>query len=193
MAVPIHTNNKPTWTSFIAKKCKEQPFVPIGCLATVGALLGATYHLRKGNRNKFNQFLRLRVYAQGLTVVALMVYGGVAFTKDQQQTNYIKSQIALGDLPPDTYWPGRLDVPKPLPGSAPPRERTEVPTALPETLSTAVDAPPSLTKDNTEGTAGAYPLRKQDRMKVSDFAKRLKEAEQLHKEEEAVRKAAKGE
>ncbi|WWC66595.1 uncharacterized protein I206_100498 [Kwoniella pini CBS 10737] len=203
MSIPVQSSNKVSFTDFIVKKCKEQPFVPIGCLATVGALLGATYHLRKGNRNKFNQFLRLRVYAQGATVVALMIYGGVAFTNDQQQANYIRNRIALGEIPADTYYPGRRDVPRPPkestipfefptdPSPAPPKVQTDIPTSLPESLSTAVDAPPSLSKDNSTGTGGGYPLRKEERMKVSDFAKRLREAEQLHKEEEAVKSARK--
>ncbi|WVQ97118.1 hypothetical protein IAU59_004228 [Kwoniella sp. CBS 9459] len=205
MSIPVQTGNKTSFTQFIARKCKEQPFVPIGCIATVGALLGATYHLRKGNRNRFNQFLRWRVYAQGLTVVALMVYGGVAFTNDQQQANYIKNRIALGEVPADTYYPGRRDVPRPpkgseldlttLPPAPPPREATFVPTSLPESISTAVDAPPSLSREgeSSTGPGGAYPARKEDRMKISDFARRLKEAEQLHKEEEAVKRATKGE
>ncbi|WWC86059.1 uncharacterized protein L201_000930 [Kwoniella dendrophila CBS 6074] len=207
MSIPVQSGSKVSFTDFIARKCKEQPFVPIGCIATVGALLGASYHLRKGNRNQFNKYLRLRVYAQGATVVALMIYGGVAFTNDQQQANYIKNRIALGELPKDTYYPGRKDVPKPpkdtsLPFNIPhdeqpsipntfPRIEDEIPTSLPESLSTAVDAPPSLSKDNTQGTGNAYPLRKEERMKISDFARRLKEAEQLHKEEEAVKKATK--
>ncbi|WVQ62401.1 uncharacterized protein L199_000541 [Kwoniella botswanensis] len=201
MSIPVQSTNKVSFTDFITRKCKEQPFVPIGCLATVGALLGATYHLRKGNRNKFNQFLRLRVYAQGATVIALMIYGGVAFTNDQQQANYIKNRIALGEIPADTYYPGRLDVPKPpknasssrftIPENAPPKIETDFPTSLPESLSTAVDAPPSLSKEgeSSAGPGGAYPLRKEERMKVSDFARRLKEAEQLHKEEEAAKRA----
>nr|XP_018999718.1 uncharacterized protein I203_07603 [Kwoniella mangroviensis CBS 8507]OCF63179.1 hypothetical protein I203_07603 [Kwoniella mangroviensis CBS 8507] len=180
MSIPVQSTNKVSFTDFITKKCKEQPFVPIGCLATVGALLGATYHLRKGNRNKFNQFLRLRVYAQGATVIALMIYG---------------------EIPADTYYPGRLDVPKPpknasssrftIPDNAPPKTETDFPTSLPESLSTAVDAPPSLSREgeSSTGPGGAYPLRKEERMKVSDFARRLKEAEQLHKEEEAAKRA----
>lgn len=34
--------------------------------------------------------------AQGATVVAMVVYGSVALTREQQQKHYIKSQVILG-------------------------------------------------------------------------------------------------
>lgn len=43
-----------------------------GCLATVAALLGASSALQKGNRTQFNMFLRYRVAAQGLTLIAAL-------------------------------------------------------------------------------------------------------------------------
>ena len=43
-----------------------------GCLATVVALVAASSALQKGNRAQFNKMLRLRVAAQGLTVVAAL-------------------------------------------------------------------------------------------------------------------------
>ncbi|CAO1636642.1 unnamed protein product [Jaminaea pallidilutea] len=52
------------------RKLKEQPLVPLGSLATCGALVVASYQLRKGNRATFNRALRWRIYFQGLTVVA---------------------------------------------------------------------------------------------------------------------------
>ena len=41
-----------------------------GILATVIALGGATRHLQQGNRTQFNKWLRYRVAAQGVTVIA---------------------------------------------------------------------------------------------------------------------------
>ncbi|PWN26543.1 hypothetical protein BDZ90DRAFT_208386, partial [Jaminaea rosea] len=52
------------------RKLKKEPLVPIGCLLTCGALIVASNHLRKGNRDAFNRSLRWRIYFQGLTVVA---------------------------------------------------------------------------------------------------------------------------
>ncbi|KWU46206.1 hypothetical protein RHOSPDRAFT_32202 [Rhodotorula sp. JG-1b] len=60
-----------TWAKF-SRKFKEEPLVPLGCLATVAALLGASSALQKGNRTQFNMFLRYRVAAQGLTLVAAL-------------------------------------------------------------------------------------------------------------------------
>ncbi|TXT07143.1 hypothetical protein VHUM_03313 [Vanrija humicola] len=47
--------------------------VPLGAIATTAALLGASASLRSGNRKQFQNFLRLRVAAQGVTVVAMVV------------------------------------------------------------------------------------------------------------------------
>ena len=80
-----------TWDRF-SRKFIEEPFVPIGSsrprsraaraiadlpscagiLATCIALGGATSALQKGNRTQFNKFLRYRVAAQGVTVVAAL-------------------------------------------------------------------------------------------------------------------------
>jgi hypothetical protein len=43
------------------EKCKKNPLVPIGAVATTAALLGATASLRSGNRASFQKYLRLRV------------------------------------------------------------------------------------------------------------------------------------
>ena len=43
-----------------------------GALATVGALIVASVKLRRGESQKFNYWLRMRVAAQGLTIVALV-------------------------------------------------------------------------------------------------------------------------
>ncbi|CAO1629314.1 unnamed protein product [Sympodiomycopsis kandeliae] len=54
------------------RKFKQQPLVPAGCLLTCGALIVASHHLRKGNREQLNRALRWRIYFQGITVVAAM-------------------------------------------------------------------------------------------------------------------------
>lgn len=43
-----------------------------GCLLTCAALVVATHHLRKGNREKLNQAFRWRIYFQGITVVGAL-------------------------------------------------------------------------------------------------------------------------
>ncbi|KAN0066318.1 Respiratory supercomplex factor 1, mitochondrial [Thecaphora frezii] len=51
------------------RKLKQEPLVPIGSLLTCAALIVASNHLRKGNRNQFQKALRWRVGFQGLTIL----------------------------------------------------------------------------------------------------------------------------
>ncbi|XP_055390162.1 HIG1 domain family member 2A, mitochondrial [Condylostylus longicornis] len=60
------------------RKMKENPLVPIGCLATAGALTFGLYSFRKGDRRMSQVMMRTRILAQGFTVLALI--GGVAFS-----------------------------------------------------------------------------------------------------------------
>ena len=103
--------------------------------------------------------------AQGLTVAAMVIYGSVAITREQQQAHYIKTQKTLGDLPADTVVPeasGRIGSPtKDFDLNRPQK-----------TASTAVQVESEETDNGIQ-----YPLAKKDRMRASDFAKRLREAE----------------
>ncbi|KAG9287004.1 hypothetical protein G9A89_022968 [Geosiphon pyriformis] len=56
----------------IKRKCIENPFVPAGMLLTTFAILGATVGMQRGNSRMFQNMLRLRVAAQGATVIALV-------------------------------------------------------------------------------------------------------------------------
>ncbi|KAG6876095.1 hypothetical protein C0992_000971 [Termitomyces sp. T32_za158] len=62
-----------TYQEKATRKFKENPWVPLGALATVGALVVATVKMRRGQSQSFNQWLRVRVAAQGLTIVAICV------------------------------------------------------------------------------------------------------------------------
>lgn len=53
------------------RKFKEQPLVPIGTLLTCGALVMATVKMRQGNSQSLNNWLRVRVIAQGATIAAV--------------------------------------------------------------------------------------------------------------------------
>lgn len=53
------------------RKFKEQPLVPIGTLMTCGALIMATVKMRQGNSQSLNNWLRVRVIAQGATIAAV--------------------------------------------------------------------------------------------------------------------------
>ncbi|KAG5644028.1 hypothetical protein DXG03_009243 [Asterophora parasitica] len=61
-----------TYREKASRKFKENPWVPLGSLATVGALVVAMVKMRRGQSHSFNQWLRVRVAAQSLTIVAIV-------------------------------------------------------------------------------------------------------------------------
>ncbi|KAL1914980.1 uncharacterized protein VTP21DRAFT_7685 [Calcarisporiella thermophila] len=67
----------------IKRKSKQEPIVPIGIGVTVFALVAATIALRQGNREHANRMMRLRVLAQGATVLAAV--GGSLYMGAQKK------------------------------------------------------------------------------------------------------------
>ncbi|KAG5887747.1 hypothetical protein JTB14_034085 [Gonioctena quinquepunctata] len=67
-ALPIETI-----TSKFMRKFKENPFVPIGCVATTFALGYGLWCLRTGQRKMSQYMMRTRIVAQGFTVLAMVV------------------------------------------------------------------------------------------------------------------------
>ncbi|OJA21248.1 hypothetical protein AZE42_02522 [Rhizopogon vesiculosus] len=61
------------------RKFKEQPLVPIGTLITCGALIMAMVKMRRGDSQSLNNWLRVRVIAQGATIAAVCA-GTYAFS-----------------------------------------------------------------------------------------------------------------
>lgn len=59
--------------------CKQQPLVPLGTLATTGAVLLAVLNVKNGNKRKAQIWFRWRVALQGFTLIALVagsyIYG----------------------------------------------------------------------------------------------------------------------
>ncbi|KAG1847852.1 hypoxia induced protein conserved region-domain-containing protein [Suillus subalutaceus] len=53
------------------RKFREQPLVPIGTLVTCGALIMAAVKMRRGDSQSLNNWLRVRVIAQGATIAAV--------------------------------------------------------------------------------------------------------------------------
>ncbi|CAO1392372.1 unnamed protein product [Diamesa serratosioi] len=62
------------------RKIKENPMVPIGCLATAGALTFGLYSFKQGERQMSQYMMRARILAQGFTVVALIVGVGLSLS-----------------------------------------------------------------------------------------------------------------
>ncbi|KAM3867074.1 HIG1 domain family member 2A, mitochondrial [Diretmus argenteus] len=70
---PSPRRKEETFREKFVRKNKENPFILIGCLGTAGALM---YGLRSFNQGKTRQsqlMMRGRIFAQGFTVVALIV------------------------------------------------------------------------------------------------------------------------
>ncbi|TNN37998.1 HIG1 domain family member 2A [Liparis tanakae] len=73
-----------TFKEKFLRKTKENPFVPIGCLGTAGALV---YGLRAFNQGKTRQsqlMMRGRIFAQGFTVVAIIAGVFITAMKPKQ-------------------------------------------------------------------------------------------------------------
>jgi len=73
-----------TWSAKFSRKIKENPWVPIGCLATCGALAMSAAKLRAGKSSDMNFWLRARVVLQGLTLVALLA-GSMSIQKIRKE------------------------------------------------------------------------------------------------------------
>ncbi|KAI5705638.1 HIG1 domain family member 2A, mitochondrial isoform X2 [Diaphorina citri] len=70
-----------TGTEKLIRKFKENPLVPIGCVATSAALGVGLYSMKLGDRRLSQMMMRTRVVAQGFTVLALT--GGLIYTAYQ--------------------------------------------------------------------------------------------------------------
>jgi len=102
-------------------KCKQQPFVPIGAVVTVWALLGAVREFKRGNSQNVNRYLRFRVVAQGATVAAMLIGSfvyekAIVEQKEQEKAAERDRMLRILDaLPPSSESPS---VPSPVPPPA---------------------------------------------------------------------------
>ncbi|XP_022607784.1 HIG1 domain family member 2A, mitochondrial [Seriola dumerili] len=62
-----------TFKEKLMRKTKQNPFVPIGCLATAGALIYGLRAFQQGKTHQSQLLMRGRIAAQGFTIVALLV------------------------------------------------------------------------------------------------------------------------
>ncbi|XP_077294971.1 HIG1 domain family member 1A, mitochondrial [Arctopsyche grandis] len=68
--------------SLLMRRFKENPFVPIGCIFTACVLTYGIYSFSKGRSKMSQKMMRLRIVAQGATLVALV--GGVMMGAGQK-------------------------------------------------------------------------------------------------------------
>jgi len=80
------------WQKF-SRRLKEEPLIPLGCVLTCWALLGATRSIRSGDHNRTNRMFRARIYAQGFTIVA-MVAGSMYWQKDRDKRKEFEGVLA---------------------------------------------------------------------------------------------------
>ncbi|KIW98693.1 uncharacterized protein Z519_00354 [Cladophialophora bantiana CBS 173.52] len=64
------------------RKLRQEPLIPLGCVATCYALYMATKSIRAGDHHQTNRMFRARIYAQGFTLLA--VVAGSIFYKDER-------------------------------------------------------------------------------------------------------------
>ncbi|CAI8510568.1 unnamed protein product [Pichia kudriavzevii] len=75
-------------------RSKQQPLVPLGCLATTAAVIMAAKGVRTGNAPKAQFWFRWRVGLQGLTLVAL-VFGSLYYDQRIAGAKKTEEELAL--------------------------------------------------------------------------------------------------
>ncbi|GAB1598672.1 HIG1 domain family member 2A, mitochondrial-like [Argonauta hians] len=68
----------------LVRKTKENPAVPFGLALTSFALSYGIWQMRTGNQRKSQLMMRLRIFGQGFTVVAILA--GVLYSARQKKT-----------------------------------------------------------------------------------------------------------
>ncbi|KAJ8247163.1 hypothetical protein GJAV_G00259480 [Gymnothorax javanicus] len=81
---PLSRSKEEGFKDKFIRKTKENPFVPIGCLGTAGALTYGLIAFKQGKTRQSQLLMRARILAQGFTVLAIVV-GVVATTLKPKQ------------------------------------------------------------------------------------------------------------
>ncbi|KAI4893545.1 hypothetical protein NFI96_034347, partial [Prochilodus magdalenae] len=81
---PLPRAREESFQDKFIRKTKENPFVPIGCLGTAGALMYGLRAFKQGKTRQSQMLMRTRIFAQGFTVVAIIVGVAAAALKPKQ-------------------------------------------------------------------------------------------------------------
>ncbi|KAG9240451.1 hypoxia induced protein conserved region-domain-containing protein [Calycina marina] len=68
----------------ITRRLKEEPLIPLGCILTAAALIGASKSIRAGDHNRAQRMFRARIVAQGFTLVAMLA-GSAYWQSDREK------------------------------------------------------------------------------------------------------------
>ncbi|OJD29493.1 mitochondrial hypoxia responsive domain containing protein [Diplodia corticola] len=68
----------------LTRRLREEPLIPLGCLLTCWALIGASRAMKAGDHHQTNRMFRRRIYAQGFTIVA-MAAGSMYWSEDRER------------------------------------------------------------------------------------------------------------
>lgn len=86
-----------TFFGKLSAKMREDPLVPVGCIATAGILIGGLYTMWSNNPSLSQRFMRARLVAQGATVVVLctggvMMGNGLAPKRETFEDKFLKER-----------------------------------------------------------------------------------------------------
>ncbi|RDW93887.1 respiratory supercomplex assembly factor RCF1 [Aspergillus mulundensis] len=76
------------------RRFKEEPWVPVGCAATSYALWRAYRSMKAGDSVEMNRMFRARIYAQGLTLFAV-VAGGMYYRTERTQRREFEQALEV--------------------------------------------------------------------------------------------------
>ncbi|KAL4910939.1 hypothetical protein BDW74DRAFT_142110 [Aspergillus multicolor] len=76
------------------RRFKEEPWVPVGCAATSYALWRAYRSMKAGDSVEMNRMFRARIYAQGLTLFAV-VAGGLYYRTERTQRREFEQALEV--------------------------------------------------------------------------------------------------
>ncbi|XP_056151174.1 HIG1 domain family member 2A, mitochondrial [Lampris incognitus] len=82
--IPLPKLTEETFKEKFIRKTKENPFVPVGCLGTAGFLLYGLRAFKQGKTRQSQLLMRGRIFAQGFTVVAIIVGVVTSALKNKQ-------------------------------------------------------------------------------------------------------------
>ncbi|ATZ45200.1 Bcrcf1 [Botrytis cinerea B05.10] len=77
----------------LTRRLKEEPLIPLGCILTSLALVGASRSIRAGDHNRTQRMFRARIYAQGFTLLA-MVAGSMYWDSDRKKRKEFEGVLA---------------------------------------------------------------------------------------------------